>query len=252
MRTIRYRRSTLREVKALNASQSKKMEIDDNVWFAIFGYTFFAISMVVLLWRRLQLFSEVLIQCILDQDMRLWPHLRVILGFHPSFLREKINYPSASLQSKETIIHNIDAAINELMALPKGIKFRLQDLARNISNIRFQTNEPCSPILFHGPDGKRMSAMMLAKAIGMDFAHVCGQDVIATGQEGVTQLQTLFTWTKLCSDGVLLFIDNADAILPHPINNLPTGDDKKNALNTFIYNTNNLQQNIILVLGIQW
>ena len=47
------------------------MLIDDNVWFAIFGYTFFTISMVVLLWKRLQLFSEVLIQCILNLNPRI-------------------------------------------------------------------------------------------------------------------------------------------------------------------------------------
>ena len=228
------------------------MLIDDNVWFAIFGYTFFTISMVVLLWKRLQLFSEVLIQCILNEDMRLWPHLRVIIGFYPSILMETINYPSASFQSKETVIRNIDTAINELI-MPKEIKFILQDLARNVCNIRFQSDESCSPILFHGPDGKRMAAMMLAKAIGMNFAHVDGQDVITTEQEGVTQLSTLFAWTKLCSDGVLLFIDNADAFLPqHSINNLSTGDKKQNALSTFICNMNNLQHNIILVLGIKW
>jgi hypothetical protein len=220
------------------------MQIDENVWFAIFGYTFFAISMVVLLWKRLQLFSEVLIKCILNEEMRLWPHLRVILGFHPSILRETINYPSVSLQSKETVIHNIDAAINELI-MPKEIKSRLQD----IGHIRFQSNEPCSPILFHGPDGKRMAAMMLAKSIGVNFAHVCGQDVITTGQEGVTQLSTLFAWTKLCSDGVLLFIDDADAFLPHSIN---ICDDNKNVPSTFIYNMNILQQNIILVLATKW
>jgi len=220
------------------------IQIDDNVWFAIFGYTFFAISMVVLMWKRLQLFSEVLIQCILNEDMRLWPHLRVILGFHPIILRETINYPSVSLQSKETVIHNIDAAVNELI-LPKEIKSRLQDIAR----IRFQSNEPCSPILFHGPDGKRMAAMMLAKSIGVNFAHVCGQDVITTGQEGVTQLSTLFAWTKLCSDGVLLFIDDADAFLPHSIN---IRDDNKNVPSTFIFNMNKLQQNIILVLATKW
>jgi SpoVK/Ycf46/Vps4 family AAA+-type ATPase len=183
--------------------------------------------------------------------MRLLPHLRLVIGFHPSILRETINYPSASFQSKETVTRNIDAAINELI-MPKEIKFLLQDLARNVCNIRFQSDESCSPILFHGPDGKRMAAMMLAKAIGMNFAHVNGQDVITTGQEGTTQLQTLFAWTKLCSDGVLLFIDNADAFLPHSMNNLSTGDKKQNALSTFICNMNNLQQNIILVLGIKW
>jgi hypothetical protein len=224
------------------------MLIDDNVWFAIFGYTFFAITMVILLLKRLQLFSEILIQYTLNEEMRLWPHLRVILGFHPSILRETINYPSASLQSKETVIHNIDAAINELI-MPKEIKSRLQDIARNVCNIRFQSDKSCSPILFHGPDGKRMAAMMLAKSIGVNFAHVCGQDVIPTGQEGATQIQTLFAWTKLCSDGVLIFIDDADAFLPHSIN---IRDDNKNVPSTFIFNMNKLQQNIILVLATNW
>jgi hypothetical protein len=107
--------------------------------------------------------------------------------------------------------NDITTAFADLI-LPREVKDRIQDLAHSICSAQFQ-NLSFSPILLYGPDGKRMAAMTLAKAVGMDYAQVYGQDFITTGEEGVSQIQSLFSWANLSSKGVLLFIDKVDTFL---------------------------------------
>ena len=138
-------------------------------------------------------------------------------------------------------LNDVDAAFAELI-LPREIKERIQDLAHSICRAHSE-NMSFSPILLYGPDGKSMAAMTLAKALRMDYAQVCGQNDIMTGEEGVSQIQTLFSWANLSSKGVLLFIDKVELFLSK---DMTTGG--KNALSAFLSNVC-LQRNFILVLA---
>ena len=98
-----------------------------------------------------------------------------------------------------------------------------------------------------------MPATMLAKAVGMDYAYVCGHDIITAGEEGVCQIQILFAWAKLCADtGLLLCIDNADAFLSKGVSLM--NDDKTasdiNILGAFIHSMESLPKNVLLVLAL--
>jgi hypothetical protein len=88
-----------------------------------------------------------------------------------------------------------------------------------------------------------MAAMTLAKALRMDYAQVCGQDVITTGEEGVSQIQTLFSWANLSSRGVLLFIDKVEVFL-----STDTTTSGENALSAFLSNMCR-RRNVLLVLA---
>ena len=144
--------------------------------------------------------------------------------------------PFMSLRSND-----IDAAFADLI-LPREIKEKIQDLAHSICRAHSQSMS-FSPILFYGPDGKSMAAMTLAKALCMDYAQVCGQDVITTGEEGVSQIQTLFSWANLSSKGVLLFIDKVEVFL-----SIDTTTGDKNALSAFLSNMCR-RRNVLLVLA---
>jgi hypothetical protein len=144
--------------------------------------------------------------------------------------------PFMSLRS-----YDIDAAFADLI-LPREIKEKIQDLAHSICRAHSQSMS-FSPILFCGPDGKRMAAMTLAKALRMDYAQVCGQDVITTGVEGVSQIQTLFSWANLSSRGVLLFIDKVEVFL-----STDTTTSGENALSAFLSNMCR-RRNVLLVLA---
>ena len=135
--------------------------------------------------------------------------------------------------------NGIAAAFADLI-LPREIKERIQDLAHSICSADFQ-NMSFSPILLYGPDGKSMAARTLAKAVGMDYARVCGQDVIMTGEEGVHQIQTLLSWASLSSKGVLLFIDKVEVFL-----STETTMGGKNALSAFLSNVS-LRRNVLVL-----
>jgi ATPase family AAA domain-containing protein 3A/B len=82
-----------------------------------------------------------------------------------------------------------------------------------------QTNEyglPYQNTLFYGPPGtgKTEFARILAKYSGMDYAILSGGDFSQfQNGEAVTELHKLFKWAEKSSNGLIIFIDEADAFL---------------------------------------
>ena len=69
--------------------------------------------------------------------------------------------------------------------------------------------------MLHGPPGtgKTMAAKRIAKWCGLEYAIMSGADVAPLQNDAVTELHKLFRWASRTKQGVLLFIDEADAFL---------------------------------------
>ena len=58
-----------------------------------------------------------------------------------------------------------------------------------------------------------MAAKRLARTAGLDYAIMSGGDVAPLRGGAVSQLHELFDWAERSRQGLLLFIDEADAFL---------------------------------------
>lgn len=73
-----------------------------------------------------------------------------------------------------------------------------------------------------------------------------GGDVTPLGKDGVTEIHKLFDWANSTRNGVLLFIDEADAFLKKRSTE-KISEDMRNALNAFLYRTGESSHNIMIV-----
>lgn len=196
------------------------------------------------------------------------PFIRIILEAKPRVVKEttRSSKPSCIPNAVDTFANycfplksdsndcpSIDAEFDQVI-FPKEIKETILDFLRLSCNAR-RRKAPFRHLLLHGPNGagKAITAKRLAKVIGIDFAHVSGRDIITTGVESVSQIQTLFSWAKLSTNGngMLLFFDDAEAFLGSTESSLmnDTEANKNNALSTFLHNMKRIRKDIILVLS---
>ncbi|KAK2183460.1 hypothetical protein NP493_312g07014 [Ridgeia piscesae] len=105
-------------------------------------------------------------------------------------------------------------------------------------------------ILFYGPPGtgKTMFAKSLAQHSGMDYAIMTGGDVAPMGRDGVTAMHRVFDWAKASRQGVLLFVDEADAFLRKRSQEV-ISEDLRATLNAFLYRTGEQSDKFMLVLA---
>jgi ATPase family AAA domain-containing protein 3A/B len=94
------------------------------------------------------------------------------------------------------------------------VKERVEGLGRSIRNAR-RHKAPFRHLMLYGPPGtgKTMCAKRLALCSGLDYAIMSGGDVGPLGSDAVTQLHSIFTWANASPNGLLLFIDEAEAFL---------------------------------------
>ena len=100
------------------------------------------------------------------------------------------------------------------VVLAARTKDRIVALAKTAKNSR-RHDAPFRHVIFHGPPGtgKSMVAKKLAQCTGMDYAIMSGGDVGPLGADGVSQIHSIFKWAKMSRNGVLLFVDEAEAFL---------------------------------------
>jgi len=69
--------------------------------------------------------------------------------------------------------------------------------------------------VFYGPPGtgKSLTARRLATACGMDYAIMSGGSVLGLREEAVPELRRIFDWARWLPNGLVLFVDEADAFL---------------------------------------
>ena len=81
----------------------------------------------------------------------------------------------------------------------------------------------------------------------MDYALMSGGDVGPLGSDAVTQIHNLFLWARMSRNGVLLFIDEAEAFLASR-SKTSLSENAHNALNALLYNTGG-NSDVLLVLA---
>ncbi|VDI55172.1 ATPase family AAA domain-containing protein 3A/B [Mytilus galloprovincialis] len=82
----------------------------------------------------------------------------------------------------------------------------------------------------------------------MDYAIMTGGDVAPMGKEGVTAMHKVFDWANTSRNGVLLFVDEADAFLRKRSKEM-ISEDLRATLNAFLYRTGEQSNKFMLVLA---
>ena len=98
--------------------------------------------------------------------------------------------------------------------LEKKLEDQLREISYAILN-RKQHFAPCKNMMFYGPPGtgKTLFAKKLAMQSGLEYAVMVGSDIAPLGSDAVLELNKIFDWAQNQSNGMILFIDEADAFL---------------------------------------
>lgn len=163
--------------------------------------------------------------------------------------RLKAEKESADLAANAALEEARRAAFLDGVVLADDVRARLTLLAASTRNAK-RNRAPFRHALLYGPPGtgKTMTAVRLAKASGLSYALMSGGDVGPLGADGVTALHSLFRWARASDDGVLIFIDEAEAFLASRSNTRLT-EHMRNALNAFLYQTGTPTSSFIIVLA---
>ena len=142
---------------------------------------------------------------------------------------------------------------NDIM---KGIilKNDLDSQLRVVSNAIVNRKKHYAPfrnLLFYGPPGtgKTLFAKQLAKQSGLDYAILTGADVAPLGTLAVTEIHKLFDWAETSSNGLLIFIDEADAFLRRRSGDEYISENLRNSINAFLYRTGTSSTKYLVVLA---
>ena len=93
-----------------------------------------------------------------------------------------------------------------------------------------------------------MAAKRLARYSGLDYAVMTGGDVAPLGSNAVTKLHEMFDWASTSRNGLLLFIDEADAFLAKRGSDV-AGSESRAALNALLFRTGDMNRDVALVLA---
>lgn len=110
---------------------------------------------------------------------------------------------------------------------------------------------PYRNFLFYGPPGtgKTLFAKRLALKSGMDYAVMSGADISPLGPAAIHELHSLFNWANKTGNGIILFIDEADAFLRKRRGDQPLSENLRNAINAFLYRTGSQSDKFMLILA---
>lgn len=110
---------------------------------------------------------------------------------------------------------------------------------------------PCKNMLFYGPPGtgKTLFAKKLAMKSGLDYAVMTGSDIAPLGVQAVSQMNQLFDWAEKSPNGMILFIDEADAFLRRRSGEEEMSEVLRQTINGFLYRTGSPSENVVLVLA---
>eukprot|EP00750_Incisomonas_marina_P011951 INCI16436.9.p1 GENE.INCI16436.9~~INCI16436.9.p1 ORF type:complete len:699 (+),score=139.21 INCI16436.9:119-2215(+) len=135
------------------------------------------------------------------------------------------------------------------VVLEPALEARLQFYAASIRNTR-ANRAPMRHMLFYGPPGtgKTMLAKRLAYHSGMNYAVMSGGDIAPLGADGVTKLHDIFDWANRASEGLILFIDEAEAFVGSRNSQL-LSENVRNAISAILFHTGTQQSNFMLVLA---
>lgn len=114
---------------------------------------------------------------------------------------------------------------------------RVRTLARSVRNSRAH-GAPLRHVMLCGAPGtgKTLVAKRMAQQSGLDFAIMSGGDVGPLGMMATTELHNLISWARQTTRGLMLVIDEAEAVLgDRRRKNL--SEAQRNSLNALLYHT---------------
>jgi ATPase family AAA domain-containing protein 3A/B len=109
---------------------------------------------------------------------------------------------------------------------------------------------PTKNLMFFGPPGtgKTLFAKKLALKSGLEYAVMVGSDIAPLGPLAVRELNKLFDWADQQKNGIILFIDEADAFLRNRKGS-DMSEYMRHTINSFLYRTGSPSYNVIVVLA---
>ena len=104
--------------------------------------------------------------------------------------------------------------------------------------------------MFYGPPGtgKTLFAKKLALQSGLEYAVMVGSDIAPLGPLAVKELNKLFDWAEKQNNGIILFIDEADAFLRNR-KSIDMSEHMRHTINSFLYRTGTPSDNVIVVMA---
>ncbi len=145
-------------------------------------------------------------------------------------------------RSEKSLLHGV--ILNpELEAQIKAISYAVLNRKKHYA--------PYRNFLFYGPPGtgKTLFAKKLAMKSGMDYAVMSGADISPLGPAAINELHSMFNWTEKNRNGIILFIDEADAFLRKRKGDQPLSENLRNAINAFLYRTGSQSDKFMLIMA---
>jgi len=142
-----------------------------------------------------------------------------------------------------------EADLLEGVILEKKLEDQLREISYAIIN-RKKHYAPCKNMMFYGPPGtgKTLFAKKLAMQSGLEYAVMVGSDIAPLGPLAVTELNNLFDWAENQTNGMVLFIDEADAFL-RDRRGSDMSEYMRHTINSFLYRTGTPSSKVILVMA---
>jgi len=133
--------------------------------------------------------------------------------------------------------------------LEKNLEDQLREISYAVLN-RKKHYAPCKNLMFYGPPGtgKTLFAKKLALKSGLEYAVMVGSDIAPLGPLAVKELNKLFDWAEQQNNGIILFIDEADAFLRNR-KSPEMSEYMRHTINSFLYRTGSPSDNVIVVMA---
>lgn len=143
-----------------------------------------------------------------------------------------------------------EASLLDGVILNEDLDKQLREISYAVLN-RKKHFAPAKNMLFWGPPGtgKTLFAKKLAMKSGLDYAVMTGSDVAPLGKHAVSELNNLFDWAEKSPNGMILFIDEADAFLRRRTGEEELSELLRQTINSFLYRTGSPSYKVITVLA---
>jgi ATPase family AAA domain-containing protein 3A/B len=173
----------------------------------------------------------------------------------PKLIRETSRVSPLHFYKYPFIFHNRYLGIRgkdimEGIILKEDLDKQLRVISNSVIN-RKKHYAPFRNLLFFGSPGtgKTLFAKQLAKKSGLDYAILTGADVAPLGSHSVSELNKLFDWAETSKNGLLIFVDEADAFLRRRAGDELISENLRNAINAFLYRTGTPTTKFMVVLA---
>ena len=146
-------------------------------------------------------------------------------------------------------VRRTEANLLDGIILEKNLEDQIRSISYAVLN-RKKHYAPCKNMMFYGPPGtgKTLFAKKLAMKSGLEYAVMVGSDIAPLGPQAVYELNKLFDWAEKQPNGMILFIDEADAFLRNRKEE-EMSENMRHSINSFLYRTGTPSNKVILIMA---